>query len=125
MALVIAKNSAWSRLHRSKTLSYSGSSRCRWDSVSRTSRRKRSIRETLGVRITRATELTEILSMATSSPRASASIDNAPDDAPRLTGDAVDLVEGLTQRAPLDHDLPDDQRWMVDGLREVFQPATP
>lgn len=49
----------------------------------------------------------------------------APDDAPRLTGDAVDLVEGLTQRAPLDHDLPDDQRWMVDGLREVFQPATP
>lgn len=45
-------------------------------------------------------------------------------DVPRLTGSATALVEGMTQRAPLVHDLDADRAWLVDGLTEVFAPTT-
>ena len=42
------------------------------------------------------------------------------DGAPRLSGEAVDLVEGLTYRAPLRHGLADEHAWMLAGLDAVF-----
>ncbi len=50
---------------------------------------------------------------------------SAPADAPTLTGRAIDLTEGLSQRSPLAHGLPADQHWMVDGLAEVFASTPP
>ncbi|MEY2426356.1 MAG: hypothetical protein QOI61_1928 [Actinomycetota bacterium] len=41
-------------------------------------------------------------------------------DGPRLTGRAVDLIEGLSHRAPLAHDLGADNQWLLLGLAEVF-----
>jgi hypothetical protein len=38
-----------------------------------------------------------------------------------LRGRAVDLVEALTQRGPLDCDVEPSLDWMVSGLREVFE----
>lgn len=38
----------------------------------------------------------------------------------RLTGDAVELLEALSLRAPLDRPVPDDAAWMLDGLAETF-----
>ena len=46
---------------------------------------------------------------------------SAPDGTPRLTGDAVAMVEGLSFRASLDHDLGPDDEWMLGGLAEVFE----
>lgn len=40
--------------------------------------------------------------------------------APRLQGRTVDLIEGLSYRAPLVHDLGDADRWWLQGLAEVF-----
>jgi uncharacterized protein (TIGR03083 family) len=37
-----------------------------------------------------------------------------------LRGPAVELIEGLTFRAPLDCDVPADARWLLGGLAEVF-----
>ena len=45
------------------------------------------------------------------------------EDGPCLRGDAVALVEGLSFRGPLDHDLDDDDVWLVAGLAEVFDTA--
>ena len=42
----------------------------------------------------------------------------------RLTGRAVDLIEGLSHRAPLEHNLGDDDLWLLTGLAEVFDVAT-
>ena len=39
----------------------------------------------------------------------------------RLTGDAINLVEGLSYRAPLDTPLPDNLARLVGGLGEVFE----
>lgn len=47
----------------------------------------------------------------------------APDDALVLRGDAADLVESLSIRTPLDHDVPADQAWLLAGLAEVFESA--
>ncbi len=47
----------------------------------------------------------------------------AAGDAPCLEGDAVTLVEGLSFRGPLEHDLVDDDRWLLGGLAEVFDVA--
>jgi uncharacterized protein (TIGR03083 family) len=47
----------------------------------------------------------------------------APARTPTLAGRAVELVEALSFRAPLQHDLPDDARWMVTGLGTVFDVA--
>lgn len=41
-------------------------------------------------------------------------------DVPRLTGRAVDLVEGLSARIPLRHDLTLNDQWLVDGLVRAF-----
>ena len=46
-----------------------------------------------------------------------------PPGALRLAGPAVALVEGLSLRAPLPCPVPDDQRWLVAGLAEVFDQA--
>ena len=43
-----------------------------------------------------------------------------PEGAPRLEGDAVTLVEGLTFRVPLDHGLAPADAWMLGGLDAVF-----
>ena len=44
----------------------------------------------------------------------------APDHAPRLTGAAVDLVEALSFRLPLRHDLDPGDQWLLGSLGEVF-----
>ena len=44
----------------------------------------------------------------------------APAGAPVLTGDAVDLVEAMSFRSPLVHDLVADDQWMLGGLAAVF-----
>lgn len=44
----------------------------------------------------------------------------APGDAPRLEGRSVDLVEALSFRAPLVHDVADEHRWMLGGLAAAF-----
>jgi len=38
----------------------------------------------------------------------------------RLHGDAVELLESLSIRRPLDQELPDSARWLVDGLAVTF-----
>lgn len=38
----------------------------------------------------------------------------------RLTGSAVDLLESLSTRRPLDQPVPDESAWMLNGLLEVF-----
>jgi uncharacterized protein (TIGR03083 family) len=40
-----------------------------------------------------------------------------------LRGGAVDLLEALSLRAPLDAPVPDDARWLVGGLAVVFDAA--
>jgi uncharacterized protein (TIGR03083 family) len=44
----------------------------------------------------------------------------APNDAVRLAGRAVGLVETLSIRAPLDQAVPEEGRWLVEGLATVF-----
>jgi uncharacterized protein (TIGR03083 family) len=39
---------------------------------------------------------------------------------PRLCGPAVELIEGLSLRMPLRHDLAEDDRWLLGGLAEAF-----
>ncbi|MDP1795415.1 MAG: maleylpyruvate isomerase family mycothiol-dependent enzyme [Acidimicrobiales bacterium] len=41
-------------------------------------------------------------------------------DGPRLQGRTVDLIEALSYRAPLHHDLGADDAWLVTGLGTVF-----
>jgi uncharacterized protein (TIGR03083 family) len=45
------------------------------------------------------------------------------DGGPQLHGAAVDLIEGLSHRAPLPT-LPPDDQWLLAGLAEVFDVAT-
>jgi uncharacterized protein (TIGR03083 family) len=51
--------------------------------------------------------------------------DRRPDDLVdiELSGASVDLVEALTFRAPLNHDVPAEHRWLLGGLAEVFDRA--
>jgi uncharacterized protein (TIGR03083 family) len=42
---------------------------------------------------------------------------------PRLEGPAVELVEGLSFRVPLRHDLAGDDQWLLGGLDAVFDQA--
>jgi len=44
----------------------------------------------------------------------------APPGAVRLAGRAVDLVDMLSIRTPFDQPVPDDSRWLVEGLAAVF-----
>jgi len=52
-------------------------------------------------------------------------IEQGSSEGPRLTGDAVALVESLSFRVPLDYGLADDDLWLLGGLGTVFnkQPA--
>jgi uncharacterized protein (TIGR03083 family) len=45
---------------------------------------------------------------------------DAPADALNLIGPAVELLEALSFRAPLPCPVPAEQRWLLDGLAEVF-----
>jgi hypothetical protein len=38
-----------------------------------------------------------------------------------VRGRAVDMVEGLSARTPLAADVPDEHRWLVSSLAEVFE----
>lgn len=49
----------------------------------------------------------------------------APPDVPVLRGRAIDLIEGLSLRTPLHHDLADADRWMIGGLAVAFDQAPP
>jgi hypothetical protein len=46
-----------------------------------------------------------------------------PPGAARLTGRAVDLIEGLSFRAPLTADVADADRWLLSGLDAAFDVA--
>jgi len=43
--------------------------------------------------------------------------------ASRLEGPAVDLIEGISARTPLRHEIRPEDRWMVDGLAAAFDPT--
>jgi len=43
-----------------------------------------------------------------------------PDEALHLAGDAVELLEALSFRAPLPCAVADEHRWLVSGLARVF-----
>jgi uncharacterized protein (TIGR03083 family) len=47
----------------------------------------------------------------------------AAPDGPRLVGRAVDLIEGLSHRAPLAHSFTEGDMWLLAGLNEVFDVA--
>jgi uncharacterized protein (TIGR03083 family) len=47
----------------------------------------------------------------------------APSGTPTIHGRGVDVLEAISVRRPLEADLPDEQRWLVDGLAEVFEEA--
>lgn len=47
----------------------------------------------------------------------------APADATRLRGQAAALVDMLTFRTPFDQAIPEDRRWLFDGLATVFDTA--
>jgi len=47
----------------------------------------------------------------------------APAGAVTVAGRSVDLVEAFSIRAPLGQPIPDDGRWLVDGLAMVFDTA--
>jgi uncharacterized protein (TIGR03083 family) len=42
---------------------------------------------------------------------------------PTITGDAVEVLEALSYRAPISHDLGPDHAWLLSGLAEVFDRA--
>jgi uncharacterized protein (TIGR03083 family) len=48
---------------------------------------------------------------------------SAPDDALVLRGRAVDVVEILSLRAPFTLPVPEDKRWMLGGLAQLFDVA--
>jgi uncharacterized protein (TIGR03083 family) len=49
---------------------------------------------------------------------------SGPTDADlRLTGDAVEVLEALSIRRPLDQPIPAESSWMLSGLAEVFDTA--
>ena len=49
---------------------------------------------------------------------------DAPSDALRLTGPAIELVEALSFRVPMPCSVPDERRWLLSGLAEVFDRET-
>jgi uncharacterized protein (TIGR03083 family) len=44
-----------------------------------------------------------------------------PESALVVTGTAVDLLEIFSVRAPFDQSVPDDQRWLIEGLGAIFE----
>ena len=49
--------------------------------------------------------------------------DAVPPDAVAIRGRAVDLVEMLSTRVPFDQEVPDDKRWLISGLADIFEVA--
>jgi uncharacterized protein (TIGR03083 family) len=47
----------------------------------------------------------------------------APVGTPTIRGRGVDVLEAVSVRRPLEVDIADDQRWLVEGLAEVFEQA--
>lgn len=45
---------------------------------------------------------------------------DAPEGALHLTGSAVELLEGISYRAPLPQPVPDEHQWLFGGLAQVF-----
>ena len=52
-----------------------------------------------------------------------ANADHVSPDAVVLRGRAVDLIEMLSTRVPLDQTVPADKRWLITGLAEIFEVA--
>ena len=50
---------------------------------------------------------------------------DAPEGAFVIAGDAVDLLEALSVRAPWPQPVPEEHAWLVTGLVEVFESAPP
>jgi uncharacterized protein (TIGR03083 family) len=50
---------------------------------------------------------------------------DAPADALVLTGDAVDVLEALSVRAPWRQPIPAEHAWLLAGLTDVFETAPP
>jgi uncharacterized protein (TIGR03083 family) len=48
---------------------------------------------------------------------------STPESAVRLEGRAIDLLEALSIRQPLDVDIPDEDAWLLTGLAVVFDAA--
>ncbi|MEY2571408.1 MAG: hypothetical protein QOE63_1758, partial [Acidimicrobiaceae bacterium] len=46
-----------------------------------------------------------------------------PAGAVRLSGGSVELVEAFSIRAPLGQPVPEEGRWLLDGLAMVFDTA--
>ncbi|HKY13375.1 MAG TPA: maleylpyruvate isomerase family mycothiol-dependent enzyme [Microthrixaceae bacterium] len=44
----------------------------------------------------------------------------APDDAVRITGDAVEVLEAMSFRGPFPTPLAEDERWVIAGLAQAF-----
>jgi hypothetical protein len=49
----------------------------------------------------------------------------APPSVPVLRGRALDLIEGLSLRTTLAHDLAEGDRWMISGLAAAFDQEPP
>ncbi len=49
--------------------------------------------------------------------------DAVPPSAVVIGGRAVDLVEMLSTRVPFDQTVPDDKRWLLSGLADIFEVA--
>jgi uncharacterized protein (TIGR03083 family) len=51
--------------------------------------------------------------------------ERTPDDVvdAELAGSTVDLIEGLTFRAPLEHSVPTEHEWLLGGLAQAFDVA--
>jgi hypothetical protein len=45
---------------------------------------------------------------------------DAPEGALHLTGSAVELLEGISYRVPLQQPVPDEHQWLFGGLAQVF-----
>ncbi len=52
-----------------------------------------------------------------------ANADHLSPDVVVLRGRAVDLIEMLSTRVPLDQTVPADKRWLITGLAEIFEVA--
>ncbi len=79
--------------------------------------------------MTRGNDRTGVLAVSTTDPTVEFSVHvegrvevragTAPGD-PHLTGGSIELLEALSQRRPLDRDVPPDTQWMLAGLAQVF-----
>ncbi len=62
--------------------------------------------------------VSDVVTVSTNDPASA-----APTDALHLSGPAVEIVEALSLRVPLACPVADDQRWLLNGLAQVFDVA--